>query len=104
MRRPRRKSRDEIEVRADGQREDGALDDDDAERAPERQRPRAERARRQRADVERADVAHIAPPAAGASFGRGSVRCANGQSCVPPSSGLFGQNQPTIVTNTGTAP
>ena len=67
-------------------------------------RPRAERAGRQRADVERADVAHIAPPAAGASFGRGSVRCANGQSCVPPSSGLFGQNHPTIVTNTGTAP
>ena len=37
-------------------------------------------------------------------FGRGSVRCANGQSGVPPSCGLFGQNQPTIVTNTGIAP
>src|SRR5204862_1402501 len=74
------------------------------ERSPERQGPGAEGAGRQRTDIKSADLAHIAPPAAGASFGRGNVRCANGQSCVPPSSGLFGQNHPTIVTNTGTAP
>ncbi len=46
----------------------------------------------------------MAPPVAGASSGLGSVRWASGQTGVPPSSGLFGQNHPIIVTNTGTAP
>src|SRR5205814_3762688 len=76
----------------------------DPQRAPEGQRPGTERPRRQHADVERPDGVHIAPPAAGASFGRGNVRWSNGHRCVPPSSGVFGQNHPTIVTNRGTAP
>ena len=95
----------QIEIRADGQREDRALDQHDAQRAPEHQAPRAEGARRQRADVERSR-ARSYRASGGRRFVRPRQRAMreSARAACRLRRRLFGQNQPTIVTNTGTAP
>src|SRR4029079_8742495 len=78
------------------------LDEDQPERAPPHQAPMTEGARRQLRDVEDSGV-HRTAPAGRGSLGFGSIRERNGQTRVPVSPGCFGQNQPVIATNSGSA-